>query len=139
MRPSGILDYVAVALAVAATGAGLVSSYDGAAGAVLALGMVLSLRAVLYGVPVRQWVLPRRGPVAKMGPVSGLMSTLHSAKRGSYFSQAQIGLVLRSAGATLPRLALPKEVVEPIDSAPRLKGKEYVNALESALKVLKDG
>jgi len=139
MRPSGILDYVAVGLVVAAAGAGLASSYDGAAGAVLALGMALSLRAILLGVPVRQWVLPRRGPTARIGPVTGLVATLRSAKRGSYFSQAQIGLILRSAGAVMPELALPKKVVEPVDSTPRLKGNEYMSALESAVKVLKDG
>jgi hypothetical protein len=137
MRPSGILDYLVVALAVAAAGAGLASSYEGAAGAVLVLGMALSLRAVLYGAPVRKWVLPRRGPAPRIGPVTGLVATLRSAKRGSYFSQAQIGLLLRSAGSGSVR-ELPKEIIEPVESAPRLKGDAYMSKLESAVRVLRD-
>jgi hypothetical protein len=138
MRPSGILDYVVVALAVAAAGAGLASSYEGAAGAVLVLGMALSLRAVLNGAPVRKWVLPRRGHAPRIGPVTGLVATLRSAKQGSYFSQAQIGLVLRSAGSGQNVQELPKEIIEPAESATRLKGDAYMSKLESAVKVLRD-
>ena len=139
MRPRGILDYIIVALALGAVAGGLASSYEGAAIAVLTMGMALSLRSILSGVPVRQWVLPRRGHAPKKGPVTSLVTTIRSARRGSYFSQAQIGLILRSANAGAMHRALPKEVAEPTEGGPRLKGDEYMSKLESAVRVLTDG
>jgi len=138
MRQPSVLDLVVVLLAVAAAGAGLASSYEGSAAAVLVLGMVLSLRAILYGDPVRRWALPRGRPASRVGPVTSLVATLRSAKQGSYFSQAQIGLILRSASTEISGPALPKEVVEPMESAPTLKGNEYLSKIESALRVLKN-
>lgn len=133
-----ILDYTAAVLCLATVGAGLASSYEGAAMAVLGLGTVLALRSMISGIPVRQWVHPRFHPQSRTGPITAMASEIESAMRGSYISQAQIGRVLRSVGPKATRRGLPAEIMEPSRLDERMKGGRYLSELEAAVRVLKN-
>jgi hypothetical protein len=133
-----LLDYTAIVFALAAAGAGLASSYEGAATAVMGLGTVLALRSIASGIPVRQWVHPRRQLEPRTGPITTLASGIQSAMRGSYVSQAQIGRILRSVESNTTKGVLPSEIMEPSRSDNRLKGSRYLSELEAAVRVLKN-
>jgi hypothetical protein len=139
MKLAQMLDYVAVALAAMAAGVGLASSYPGAEAALLGLGIVLVFRAVLSKAPLRLWSLEREQPPSRSGPVSALALGLRDARNGSHFSQTRVASVLRSIfeeGSA--KRALPKELLEPSESGHRLKGRDYMAAVEAALEVLRN-
>lgn len=126
------------ALATIAVGAGLGKSYQLCVVAVAGLGSVLSLRAVGLGGAVRPLTSPEGDSERKQGPVASMMKTLDGAKRGSFFFQNQIAVMLRQEAAERPGEALPREIIEPPKEGRRLKGDRYLTRLEAAVKVFKD-
>jgi hypothetical protein len=139
MKLAQILSYCAIALAALAGGMGVASSYAGAEAALLGLGIVLVFRALLSKASLRRWSLGEGEPPPRSGPISTLVSGISEARDGSYLFQARIASILRSIveeGSV--KKELPKELLVP-ESAHRLKGGEYIAALETAVEVLRNG
>jgi hypothetical protein len=139
MKVSNILlESLAAMLSLFAMVEGVHGSYEPTVAAVLVLGLVLSLRSVVSGNPVRPWASHRREAARGHGPVSSLAGKLHSARRGSYLPQAEIASILRSASPQLANEAIAQEVLRPSEGGRRLKGDKYLSELEAGIRVLKN-
>ena len=134
MKLSAALRYLAVVLGAAAVAASLLFSYEGAVASVVLLGLALGARSVIDGAPLRQWVANRRPPSSKKGPVSFLAVTIVDARRGSYYSQSEIAVILRGLG---PKAGLSDQIMKPPEEGRRLKRGRYMTELENTIRVLK--
>jgi hypothetical protein len=140
MKFAQVLLYCAIVMAALAAGMGLASSYTGAQVALLGLGAVLVFRALFSKAPLRRWGLGQEEPPSRTGPVSALVAGLRDARGGSYIFQARVASMLRSiVEERPPSRALPRELLEPLESVHGLKGEDYMAALEAAVEVLQNG
>ena len=135
MKSSAALGYLGVVFGAAAVVASLLLSYEGAVVSIVLLGLALGVRSVLAGAPVRQWATHKRPHGSKKGPVTSLAVTLEDARRGSYYSQSEIAVILRGMG---PKAGLSDQIMKPSDEGRRLKGGRYMTELENTIRVLKD-
>ncbi len=134
MKISAVLGYLAVVLGAAAVVASLLFSYEGAVVSAVLLGLALGARSVIAGAPVRQWVAHRTPSGSKKGPVSSLAVTIKDARRGSYYSQSEIAVILRGLG---PKAGLSDQIMKPSEEGRRLKRGRYMTELENTIRVLK--
>ncbi|MCL4355609.1 MAG: hypothetical protein JRM76_03580 [Nitrososphaerota archaeon] len=126
------------ALLVVVTVVGLRVPYETAVAAASGLGIILALHSILSGTPVRPWVSSRHEVTPAPGPVVLLVAGINKARKGSYFSQAQVARILRAAKPRWTSESVSKEILEPPKEGHRLKGDEYVSNLRAVIEVLKD-